>query len=74
MDLFGSHTGIIKHIQKSKAGNGCVTEGIVKVTATMTNCAAPHRALFTLGASEDLPGRGHTTQSQLHNANTQGHF
>lgn len=61
VDLFGSHTGIIKHIQKSKVGNGCVTGGIIKVTATTTNCAAPHRVLFTLVASEDLSGEGHTT-------------
>lgn len=42
--------------------------------STMTDCAAMQTALFTPGASEDLPGKGHTTQSQLHDANTQGHF
>lgn len=59
--LFGSHIGIIKCVQNSKARNGCITRGIVQVTANMTNCVALHRALFH-------------TPCQLHNANTQRYF
>ena len=73
VDLSGSYAGITKHVQRNKAGTGALQEGY-EGNSTMTNCAAMQTALFTPGASEDLPGKGPTTQSQLHDANTQGHF